>query len=96
MGCAHIVAIVMGVLSGVGGGMIRDVLCQCIPMVLQKEIYALASMLGAIVYCASYELTWPLWIKLLLAMNCTFLLRIIALKKNLSLPQFKHSELSKL
>ena len=96
LGCAHIVAIVMGVLSGVGGGMIRDVLCQCIPMVLQKEIYALASMLGAIVYCASYELTWPLWIKLLLAMNCTFLLRIIALKKNLSLPQFKHSELSKL
>ena len=35
------VAIVMGTITGVAGGMIRDVLCNVIPMILQKEIYAL-------------------------------------------------------
>ena len=39
----------LGVITGVGGGMIRDVLASRIPEVLQKHVYALASIIGALV-----------------------------------------------
>lgn len=42
--------IFMGVLTGIGGGMIRDVSIREIPFVLTKRIYALASLAGAIIY----------------------------------------------
>ena len=40
------IAIVMGTITGVAGGMIRDVLCNVIPMILRQEIYATAAILG--------------------------------------------------
>lgn len=42
--------IFLGMLTGVGGGMIRDVLSQTTPAVLRKHIYALASLAGALCY----------------------------------------------
>ncbi len=50
LGFSGPVAIVMGCITGVVGGMIRDILSGQIPFVLQKEIYATASMLGATLY----------------------------------------------
>ena len=41
-------AVMLGVISGTGGGMIRDVLCQQVPLVLEREIYAVAGILGAL------------------------------------------------
>jgi uncharacterized membrane protein YeiH len=43
-------AVVLGMLTGVGGGMIRDVLSQTTPAVLRKHIYALASIAGSMCY----------------------------------------------
>jgi uncharacterized membrane protein YeiH len=40
------IAIVMGVMTGVAGGIVRDILCGEIPLILRKEIYATASLLG--------------------------------------------------
>ena len=42
--------IFVGVLTGIGGGMLRDVLADDVPFVLYKQIYALASVLGGILY----------------------------------------------
>ena len=42
--------IFVGVLTGIGGGMLRDVLADDVPFVLYKQIYALASVFGGILY----------------------------------------------
>lgn len=41
----------VGVLTGVGGGLLRDILANRTPIILKKEIYAVASILGAVAYC---------------------------------------------
>ena len=42
--------IFVGVLTGIGGGMLRDVLADDVPFVLYKQIYAIASVLGGVLY----------------------------------------------
>ena len=44
------IAVVMGVMTGVAGGMMRDIVCRQIPMILRKEIYATACIAGALVF----------------------------------------------
>lgn len=46
LGTSGVVAVLMGMITGVAGGMIRDVLAQRVPMVLREEIYATAAMAG--------------------------------------------------
>lgn len=45
-----LLSVLMGMITGVGGGMLRDILVGQTPYVLKKHIYALASILGSIVY----------------------------------------------
>lgn len=46
------IAVLMGVITGVGGGFLRDVICGDTPLILQKEIYATAALAGSIVLVA--------------------------------------------
>jgi len=48
--CAMGVAICMGMLTGAFGGVLRDVLLNRVPLIFRKDIYAMASLLGGIVY----------------------------------------------
>lgn len=84
------VAIVMGCTTGVVGGMIRDMLSGQIPFVLQKEIYATASILGATLYvlCDYIELG-PIF-SMAVAMLGTLSLRLCAIYYHLSLPVFSN------
>ncbi|MCB1620485.1 MAG: trimeric intracellular cation channel family protein [Thiothrix sp.] len=50
LGFAEPVAVVMGVVTGIAGGMIRDLLSQSAPMVMREEIYASAAIVGIISY----------------------------------------------
>ena len=50
------VAIIMGCITGVAGGVIRDVLLNNVPVIFHKEIYAVASVTGGIVYWALFSL----------------------------------------
>lgn len=49
-GLSPLVAVMMGVLSAVGGGIIRDILSGEIPLILQPEVYATAALAGATVF----------------------------------------------
>lgn len=51
LGLDPFVAIVMGMLSAVGGGMLRDIILRDIPFILRKRIYAVATIIGSAVYC---------------------------------------------
>ena len=47
------VAVIMGVVTGIAGGIIRDVLANRTPIILKKEVYALAALTGAVLYVAA-------------------------------------------
>lgn len=88
LGFSGSVAIVMGCVTGVVGGMLRDILSGQIPFVLQKEIYATASILGATLYvvCSYCDLA-PIF-AMVIAMLGTLSLRLSAIYWHLSLPVF--------
>jgi len=82
------IAIVMGIITGVAGGMLRDVLCNVIPMILRKEIYATAAMLGGLLYSIGHVLAWPQNMSLLVAVIAALGLRLAAIYWRVSLPAF--------
>lgn len=87
-GVEPMVAIMMGVLTGCGGGAIRDLLAGEIPMVLRKEIYASAAMVGGAVLVFLEPLIQNIDISSIIAAAVVLVLRLLALYKDLSLPSF--------
>ncbi|SEF92417.1 trimeric intracellular cation channel family protein [Oceanospirillum linum] len=90
IGHPPVIAVMMGVMTGVFGGVIRDVLTDEIPMIFQKEIYATAAMVGAVVFV---NMRWYLpsgmeSISALIAMAIVIGLRLAAIYWNLQLPVF--------
>lgn len=84
-----LVAICMGVITGVGGGMIRDTLAREIPMILRKEVYATACICGGAVHAISHMyFSVPLSIAMLLGIAVTLSIRLTAIKWQLQLPTF--------
>lgn len=88
MGLSGMIAVVMGLITGVGGGIIRDLLCRQIPMVLRTEIYATASIIGGIGYTVSLTYGMNEKTALFLAMTSALIIRLSAIKWHLSLPAF--------
>jgi len=87
-----VIAIVMGVMTGVAGGMIRDILSGEIPLILKREIYATASLCGAITFSSIYILLQNQNLAIIASIVTTLGLRLSAIKWNLSLPLFTSCE----
>ena len=84
-----LVAICMGVVTGVGGGIIRDVLAREVPMILRTEIYATACIVGGIVHAtAHYTFQLSLENSAMLGMVVTLGIRLAAIRWHLKLPTF--------
>ena len=88
LGAAVPVAIVMGTMSGVAGGMIRDVLCNVIPMILRKEIYATAAILGGTLYTLLLYFNLPQHIAIIGSILGALSLRLAAIYWRVTLPAF--------
>lgn len=84
----HSTAVIMGVMTGVAGGVMRDVICNEIPLIFRKEIYATACILGALVFIVLRELNVMHWLATGLAMLVVLLVRLAALRWHLALPRF--------
>ncbi|KGJ96648.1 trimeric intracellular cation channel family protein [Colwellia psychrerythraea] len=82
------VAVVLGTITGVAGGMIRDVLCNVIPMILREEIYALAAMLGGALFILLQWLNWSDTSAIVTAISAALILRLAAIYWHVSLPAF--------
>ncbi len=92
-GTGPLVAICMGVVTGVGGGIIRDVLAREIPMILRTEIYATACIVGGIVHAtAFYTFEVPLEQASMMGMVVTLAIRLAAIRWHLKLPTFALDE----
>jgi uncharacterized membrane protein YeiH len=85
-------AVVLGMMSGIGGGMIRDVLAAQTPVVLRSDIYAVAALAGGLVVVAGFYLGLPsIFVTLAGAVLCVFL-RIMALSRGWKLPRVRSTE----
>ncbi|MFD2419797.1 trimeric intracellular cation channel family protein [Amycolatopsis pigmentata] len=79
-------ACTVGVITGIGGGVIRDVLIREIPIVLRSEIYALAALIGAVTVYACYRLHVLQAPEQIAAATLVFVVRLIALRRGWQAP----------
>lgn len=86
LGVEPVGAVAVGVLTGIGGGMVRDLLVGEIPLVLRRDIYALAALAGATVAAAGHGLgVPPEWLAPSAAAVC-FVVRMIAWRRRWQVP----------
>lgn len=83
-----LISIIMGVVTGVVGGAIRDILCGEVPLILRKDIYATAAVLGGSIYSILILLKVSPNIALITGLVFAAGLRLAAIKWNFSLPIF--------
>lgn len=79
-------AIIIGTMTAVFGGVIRDILSNEIPLIFRKEMYATACILGGIFYLVMGYFNIALWFIQLATIIVVITLRIISIKFNLSYP----------
>jgi len=77
---------ISGVLSAIGGGILRDVFVNEIPMVFVKEFYASASFIGVVILFALLSINTNLSLAAIIAMIMTTSIRLIAVKFQWNLP----------
>lgn len=86
------VAIVMGIITGSFGGIIRDILINDEPLFFRKDIYATACLAGGLAYWLVSLTTAPLWVPQAICAIVIIGLRVLAVHYNWSLPILKVDE----
>ena len=85
-GVSPIAAVLVGVITAVGGGVARDLLAGQVPEVLRRELYAVPAMLGSVLVVVAAQLgslqDWVLWT----AAGLVFALRMLAVRLDLNAP----------
>lgn len=80
------IVMMMGVFTAIMGGVCRDVVCRQIPLVLQKEIYITASLVGSIYYLILLETSVSDWTRSISTLLLIFALRMLAVYRGWNLP----------
>ena len=89
-----VAATLLGMLTGIGGGMVRDVLVREIPSVLRTELYAVAALIGASVVVAGEMLRLPSSVSSIAGAILCFGLRFMAMRYRWQLPIARSSKTS--
>ena len=84
-----IIALIMGMISAVFGGVLRDVLTNKIPLIFEKEIYASACLVGGIFYLLLTYFNMTENIIFVFSASIIVIIRVIAVKFKLQLPKIK-------
>lgn len=88
-GLPAIIIVLMGTITGVAGGVIRDVLCAEVPLILRRDIYATAAIVGASLYLLLLETGLSRSGAAIAGMAAVVLLRSLAILHGLRLPVFR-------
>ena len=88
-GCSYIIAIIIGTITGAGGGVIRDICINEEPLIFRKEIYALACIVGGIVYYVFAVWSFNPAIYKIGCMASVIIVRLLATKYHWQLPKVK-------
>ncbi|WP_290703560.1 trimeric intracellular cation channel family protein [Amphritea sp.] len=89
LGMPPVIAVMMAMITGCAGGMIRDILTGQIPLILQRngELYATCAMLGAIVYIVFSEIVDG-GVLMLVSITVALVVRLASMYTGLELPEF--------
>ena len=88
MGLSPAIVIVAGMITGIAGGILRDVLCNDVPLVFSSELYATVSIVTGALYFWGLQLGLPHAVVTVGAIVIGFVLRILAIMFNWSMPKF--------
>ncbi|MBC8531438.1 trimeric intracellular cation channel family protein [Gehongia tenuis] len=80
-------AVSVAVMTGVGGGVLRDILANRVPLILRREIYAVASIVGAVIGYFAYRISRDFAI--LTCVVIVVAIRLYAIHKDIHLPNFR-------
>lgn len=83
------VAILMGMITGSVGGVIRDVLVNEVPLLFRRDIYALACVAGGLAYALCFYLQVSITLTQLTAASVVIMIRVLAVRYQIRLPVFK-------
>lgn len=83
------IAVLMGVITAVFGGVIRDILCNEVPLIFRTDIYATASLVGALLLVSLDGLGLGHGPAILYAMLATVALRLAAIRWHIQLPRLR-------
>lgn len=88
-GCPPLIVVLMGTMTGVTGGVLRDVITGHVPLVLRREIYATAAIVGVATYLALHTIgvSWALAFGA--GMTVVVMLRLLGIRWDLHLPVFR-------
>jgi uncharacterized membrane protein YeiH len=87
-GLDPIICIAIGAMTGTFGGVIRDILCNEIPVIFRKEIYATACIFGGLVFVIMHDLNVPRDIIYVTTSSIVIIIRLVVVRWQISLPNF--------
>lgn len=90
-GLNPVMAALLGMLTGIGGGMLRDVLMADVPMVLRADLYAIAALAGASVVVAGHAMELPSAAVMFTGAVLCFVLRMLAVRRGWHLPMARRA-----
>ncbi|MEM8546598.1 MAG: trimeric intracellular cation channel family protein [Pseudomonadota bacterium] len=86
VGLSPFTAVLLGTLSGIGGGIVRDMMVASVPVVLRSELYASAAIAGGACVAVASALDWPMAPAMVVGALLCFALRYMALRYHWRLP----------
>ncbi len=89
LGTPWLIASLMGVITGVFGGVIRDILCNEVPLILRTDIYATASLAGATLFILLEQLEMPHNTAMISAIISIVIIRLAAIRWHIHLPRLR-------
>ena len=92
MGQGLLVASISGVITGVFGGILRDIFCNDIPLVFRRELYASVSFAAAWFYLGCVHFNLPAEQATLLTLFGGFLVRLLAIRFHWEMPKFHYND----
>lgn len=92
MGHGYTIAIIAAIITGAFGGVLRDLLCNRIPLVFQKELYASVALLSTGIYIFLKELSISHDIVVIVTLSSGFIIRLLAIYFEWGLPVFDFQE----
>lgn len=90
MGYAGVIAAISAVVTGVFGGVLRDMFCNRIPLVFQKELYAGIAFASGWIYILLLKTPLAMETVVIITLLCGFIARLLALRFKLGLPVFNY------
>jgi uncharacterized membrane protein YeiH len=87
-GVSPVICIMMGMISAVFGGVIRDIVCNEIPLIFRKDFYAVTCLIGGFLYFLLKQFALSSTLVVILACSSIIIIRVLAVKFKWRLPSF--------